>query len=151
MDRYTHGQKRKEKTSQKPRRIFQKGWPSDDNLGRSRLTASAARDILTAAALLSTRESNTLPGPVRAATTATQNVDVGGRAADATRNTIDGKARNGDAGGGGTSRTAVLVVLLDDDAVFGDAGECDVLVGYAGDGAGGAIDGLDANTWLYII
>ena len=97
----------------------------------NRLTASAARNILAAATLLSTGESNTLPGPVRAATTATQNVEAG----------------NGDAGGGGTSRTAVLVVLLDDDAVFSNAGERDVLIGYARDRAFGAINGLNANAY----
>jgi hypothetical protein len=43
-------------------------------------------------------------------------------------------------------RRAVLVVLLDDDAVVADVGERDVLVGHVGDGAGRFIDGLDAHT-----
>lgn len=109
------------------------------------LAASTARNILAAGTLLSTSNRNTLPSPVGAATFTTQNVDFGSRAGDATRNTIDGEIGDGDAGGGCTGRTAVLVVLLDDDAVFGDAGEGDALVGYAGDGAGGTVDGLDAD------
>lgn len=109
------------------------------------LAASTTRNILTAGTLLSTGNTNTLPSPVGAAALTTQNVDFGSRAGDATRNTVDGETGDGDAGGGCTGRTAVLVVLLDDDAVFGDAGEGDALVGYAGDGAGGTVDGLDAD------
>lgn len=146
MDRYTHGKKITDFT-EAPKEFFKEAGRL---VTSNRLTASTARNILTAAALLSTGEINTLPGPAGAATATTQNVDIGSRAADATRNTIDGEVGDGDAGGGCTGRTAVLVVLLNDDAVFGDARECDVLVGYAGDGAGGAIDGFDANAWLWI-
>jgi hypothetical protein len=117
-------------------------------MASSRLTASTTGDILTAATLLSTGDINTFPSPAGAAAATAQNVNISSRAADTTGDTIDGKTGNGDAGGGCTGRTAVLVVLLDDDAVFGDAGECDVLVGYAGDGAGGAIDGFDTDAYL---
>jgi hypothetical protein len=55
---------------------------------------------------------------------------------------------DGHTGSGGSSGRAVLVVLLDDNTVLGDARQSDVFVGDAGDGAGGTRDGLDANTVL---
>jgi hypothetical protein len=55
----------------------------------------------------------------------------------------DGDAASRRAGG-----RAVLVVLLDDDAVFADVGERDVLVGDGGDGAGRLVDCLDADAIL---
>ena len=59
---------------------------------------------------------------------------------------VDSQIGDGDTAGGGSGRAAVLVILLDDDTVLGDSGEGDVLVGDALDGAGSAVDGLDANT-----
>ena len=134
MNRQTE---RNETASQKPWNTFYKTATD--------LAASTARNVLAAGTFLSTGNRNTLPSPVRAATFTTQDVDIGSRASDATRNTIDGKTGNRDAGGGCAGRAAVLIVLLNDDAVFGDAGEGNALVGYAGDGAGGSVDGLDAD------
>lgn len=58
---------------------------------------------------------------------------------------VDSQIGDGDTAGGGSGRAAVLVILLNDDTVLGDSGESDVLVGDALDGAGGAVDGLDAD------
>jgi hypothetical protein len=132
-----HQTERNETASQKPWNTFYKTAAD--------LAASTARNVLAAGTLLSTSDRDTLPSPVGAATFTTQNVDIGSRARDATCNTVDGKTGNRDAGGGCAGRAAVLIVLLNDDAVFGDSGEGDALVGYAGDGAGGTVDGLDAD------
>lgn len=59
---------------------------------------------------------------------------------------VDSKTGDRDAGGGVTSWGAVLVVLLDNDTVIGDAREGDVFVGDAGDGSRSIVNGLDADT-----
>jgi hypothetical protein len=112
------------------------------------LAASTARNILALFTLLSTSEANALPSPVGAATATTEDIDISSRAADATGNTIDSKPSNGNTSGGNTGRRTVLIVLLDDNAVVSDVGECDVLVSNTGDGAGGARDGFDTDTLL---
>lgn len=58
-----------------------------------------------------------------------------------------GKTSDGDATGGSTGRAAVLVVLLNDDAVVRDSGKGDVLVCDVLDGASRAINGLDADAF----
>jgi hypothetical protein len=89
---------------------------------------------------------NAAPRPVGASTGSTKDVDISSAAGDSSLNVAHGQASNGDTIGGGSGRAAVLIVLLDDDTVLGDSGEGDVLVGDALDGAGGTIDGLDADT-----
>jgi hypothetical protein len=89
---------------------------------------------------------NATPRPVRASTGSTQDVDISSAAGDSSLNVAHGQASNRDAVSGGSGRAAVLIVLLDDDTVLGDSGEGDVLVGDALDGAGGTVDGLDADT-----
>lgn len=85
------------------------------------------------------------PGPVRAGTLGAQDVDVGGRGSDRAGNLANLEVGDGDAGGGSASRAAVLVVLLNDDTVLGNVGQGDAGVLDVGDGAGGAVDGLDAD------
>ena len=62
-------------------------------------------------------------------------------------NVVQGQTGDGDSVGGSTSWAAVLVVLLDDNPVFGDTRESDVLISDALDGAGSTGDGLDADTF----
>ncbi len=57
----------------------------------------------------------------------------------------EGEACDRDAAGGCAGGRTVLVILLYDDPVLGDAIEGDVLVCDAGDGASGLVDGLDAD------
>lgn len=46
------------------------------NIGRDKLTRDSLRDILAVGGLLAAAHFNTLPGPVRAATLATLDIDV---------------------------------------------------------------------------
>ena len=109
------------------------------------LARSDRRHILALAASLTTRDTVSRPGPVRAATVTAKNEDGGSAALDTAGNLLDSQAGNGDTGGGGSSRAAVLVVLLDDDTVLGDVGQLDVGEGHVRDGTGGLVDGLNAN------
>ena len=74
-------------------------------------------------------------------------MDISSAAGDSSLDVAHGQTSDGDTVGGGSGRAAVLVVLLNDDAVLGDSRERDVLVGDALDGARGSVYGLDANTW----
>jgi hypothetical protein len=58
----------------------------------------------------------------------------------------DGKVSDWDTSGWGSSWGTVLVILLDDNTIFGDVLEGDVLVCYAGDGTSCARDSFDADT-----
>ena len=44
-----------------------------------------------------------------------------------------------------------LVILLNDNAVLGDAAESDIFIGNAGDGSSGVVDGLDADAVLGVL
>lgn len=109
------------------------------------LARSAGRHTRALAALLTTSEGVSSPGPVLAAAVTAEDVDVSTAALNGTGNLLNLEAGNGDTGGGLAGRAAVLVILLNDDTVLGDSGESDVLVGDALDGTGGAVDGLDAD------
>lgn len=85
------------------------------------------------------------PGPVRAASGTAKDVDVGSSRCNRASDSFNVQVGDGDTCRRGTSRAAVLVVLLDDDAVLGDTREGDVLVGDILDGPGGAVYSLDAH------
>lgn len=57
---------------------------------------------------------------------------------------VERQSRNGHSVGRRARRRAILVVLLDHDAVLADVGERDVFIGHGGDGAGRLENGLDA-------
>lgn len=123
---------------------------ANDLLNRGNLAASTARHVLALAASISTLNTNTAPVPARASARSTQNIHISRAARNGTLDVVQSEAGNGDTVGGGTSRAAILVILLNDDAVLGDAGKSDVLVGDALDAAGLAVDGLDANAVLRV-
>ena len=114
------------------------------------LTSSWTRHIRARRALLSTRDANTSPGPVRAASAATKDVNLRSTTRHATCNTADGEAGNGHSSRGLAGGASVLIVLLDDDAVLCDVGQLDVLVCHALDRARCPGDGLDANAVIRI-
>lgn len=111
-----------------------------------RLARSARRNVLALIRLLATGDADTLPGPVRAAALAAEDVDGGGLAGNGASDTVDSEVSDGDTGGGLAGGATVLVVLLDDDTVLLDVLEGDVLVGHAADRAGSTRDGLDTDT-----
>jgi hypothetical protein len=90
---------------------------------------SAAWDVLAAGVGLTTGDVDILPGPVSARAIAAENVDVISIAFHGARDAIHGEVRDGDTIGRGAGRRAVLVVLLNDDAVLRDTRDRDVLVG----------------------
>ena len=108
--------------------------------------AGAAGDVGAAGAL--NTASDTVAGPLPAGAGALSAEDVGldTLGGHGTSDAGDGEVGDGNTGGGRACRRAVLIVLLDDDAVLGDVGEGDVLVGDVRDGTSSARDGLDADT-----
>ena len=96
------------------------------------------------AASLAASNADTRNSPVRARSA--EDV-VGARIrADGPSDVRQGDVGDRDAIGGRASRRAVLVVLLDDDTVRRDSGESDAGVCDVLHAAGGAGDGLDADT-----
>lgn len=86
------------------------------------LASSRARNVRALGALLAASDGVARPSPVGASALGAQDVDGHGVGGDAAGHALDGQAGDGDAGGGSAGGRAVLVVLLDDDAVFGDLG-----------------------------
>ena len=84
------------------------------------LASSRARNVGALGALLAAGDGVAGPGPVGAGALGAQDVDGRGVGGDAASDALDGQAGDGDAGGRGAGGRAVLVVLLDDDAVLGD-------------------------------
>lgn len=92
---------------------------------------------------------NIRPSPTSASTTSTgdNNIITSACNSAASRDVLDGQVSDGDSAGGGSSiKISTVVVLLDEDAVFGDGAEGDAAVGNAGDGSGVALGGLDADS-----
>lgn len=121
-------------------------WPRPDldPLGRRNLARHAGGLVL-AGRVVATGQVNAGPGPVGAAALAAENVDGGGVGVDGAGDAVHGQALDGDVVGGLAGGPAVLVVLLDDDALLVDVGELDVRVGDVGHVAGLVDDGLDAD------
>ena len=88
------------------------------------LASSRAGDVRALAALLAAGDGVARPSPVGARALGAQDVDGHGVGGDAASHALNGQASDGDAGGGGAGGRAVLVVLLDDDAVLSDLGGC---------------------------
>lgn len=105
---------------------------------------STAGDALAGGRSLATSDLVASPGPILSRSA--ENVDVGTLGDNITNDVGDGDVGDGNARSGLTGGRAVLVILLDDDAVLADVLEGDMVVDDVGHGAGGARDGLDANT-----
>ena len=78
---------------------------------------SATRHVL-AIGLLTTSHGNILPSPVRTASLTAEDVCVFGGRGYSASNTGDGEISDRDAGGWVTGRTAVFVILLDNNAIL---------------------------------
>lgn len=146
--------------------ISPKRWPISSS--GKRLARSAVGDAGALGAGLATSDGNRLPGPVGAGTVSAEDVDLGSIVLNGALDAIQSQAGDRDAVGGVASGRAVLVVLLDDDAVLGDAGEgayrmsvsvcleCEdgeclhVAVGNVGNLARSVVDGLDADAVLRV-
>ena len=114
-------------------------------LRTQKLTRCTGRHILTLITLLAARDVDTLEGPVGAAAFTAENVHGHSIIADRAGHTVDSDIGDLDVVTGLASRAAVLVVLLDNDAVVGDSGQLDVGVSDVADGAGLIDNGLDAH------
>lgn len=111
------------------------------------LALGVARDVLALSAGLATADANAVPGPARASARGTQDVDIRGTAVNCALDVAQSQTGDGDAVGRSTSGAAVLVVLLNHNAVVGDPRKSDVLVGDALDGASRTVDSLDTDTY----
>jgi hypothetical protein len=99
---------------------------AESRLAAGRLAAGNAGDVLAAGAGFATGELDARPSPVRAGTRGAQNVDIGSGARDGPGNLAHLQVGDGNTAGGGASGAAVLVVLLNDNTVLGDAAQGDV-------------------------
>lgn len=108
-------------------------------------SSTTAGDVLALGALLSTSHAVTRPGPAGAGALTAKQVDIGAGRGNSTLDAGDGEVSDWDTSGGGTSGAAVLIVLLDDDAILGNVAQGDVVVGDSGDLASSTGDGLDTN------
>jgi hypothetical protein len=94
----------------------------------SPLAGSATGHVRAAGAFLTTRDTDARPSPAGASTRSAKNVNVRGRAIYCSMNIAERQTRDRHTVGRCACGRAVLVILLDDDAVLADAGERDVLV-----------------------
>lgn len=117
---------------------------------KEHLARRTRRNIRTSRTRLPARHLIPTPRPIRARATATQDINISARALHSARNPANREPRNRHARRRRPRRAAVLVVLLDDDAVLGDARQRDVLVGDVLDGARRVVDGLDAHAVLRV-
>lgn len=89
---------------------------------------AASRRIVAAASLTAASDGDIGEGKVRAAVRAAKNVVVIGIVSRCALNIVEGDTADGNAIGWVTSSTTIEVVLLDIDAIVGDARDGDVLV-----------------------
>lgn len=111
-------------------------------------TRSSIRNILTRITFFSARDIDTLPSPILAASIAAEDIDRSSVVRHGARHAIDGEIGDRDPVRRFACRAPVLVVLFDDDSIIGDVGQLDVGVRDLRDGAGGTVDGFNANAIL---
>lgn len=112
------------------------------------LSRSARRPgghILAFAAGLSASEVHAAPGPVAAAAITAQDVDFHRIGLQGASDSIHSQVGDRDAVSGRPSRRAVLIVLLNHDAVVGNSRDSDVGESHVAHGASGFVDGLNTN------
>jgi len=113
--------------------------------------ASATWNILAFGTCLATRNANIIPSPIRAGSTSAENIDVGRTALDSARHAVERQISDRDATGWGSGRAAILIILLDDNAVVCNARKRNILVSHVGDRASGIVDSLNADTVLAVL
>lgn len=109
------------------------------------LARSTAGNVLALCRSLATSDAGLAPSPVGTATLAAKNVNVSTARCNSAADARYSEAGDGDAGGRSSSGRTILVVLLDDDTVFGNVGQSNARVRDSADFTGGAVDGLDAD------
>lgn len=110
------------------------------------LALSRARNISTLGGSLPARNANPTPSPISARPAATKDIDIGSRASNCSGNSIQLQLVNLNTISRRASWRSILIILLDNDAVFLDTAEFDVRVCDACNAASCTGDGLDANT-----
>ena len=89
------------------------------------LALGRARDVGALGRSLATGDGDVRPSPVGAGALGAEDVDIGGGGFDGARDATERQICDWDAGGWRPGGRAVLVVLLNDHAVLGDAREGD--------------------------
>lgn len=114
------------------------------------LARGARWDVRALRARLSPSDLVARPSPVRAGALSAQDINISCARRDRTSDLLDHEIGDRDARGRLPGRAAVLVVLLNDDAVLGDPAERDVRVRDVGDRARRAVHRLDAHAVLRV-
>ena len=114
------------------------------------LARSHRRVVFASSRLLSPSNLHIVPSPVRAATRSTKKIDISSLTVHSTSHALQLDIRNSDTVRGLTRRLAILVILLDNDAVIGDAGHNNVRVRDLRHGTSGTRDGLNSDGVLGI-
>jgi hypothetical protein len=112
--------------------------------------ARAAGDSRALGRLLAARDLVARPLPARASTRSAKNVGVGTSTSNANSVISHGKASDRNAGSGFAGGRTILVVLLNNNTVLGDAGEDVARVSDAGDLSSSTVDSLDTETVLRV-
>lgn len=108
------------------------------------LARSSSGDSLALVRLLATSDTVASPGPVLAA--GAENVNVGSARLDSANDLVDGDISDGNTSTGSTLGRAVVIILLNDDAVLGNVLEGDRVILDIGNRACRSINSLDADT-----
>jgi hypothetical protein len=112
------------------------------------LAESAAGDILAASALLATCDADARPRPAGTSTRGTKDINICSATLDCALNVAECQTCDRHTIRRRACGRAVLVVLLDNDAVLADVRERDVFVSHSGNRAGRFVDGLYAHAVL---
>lgn len=93
----------------------------------------------------SSRDIDISPGPVRAASGTAEDENVSGITVYRSLDIIQSKIGNGDTVRRSPRRTAVLIILSDDDAVIGDSRQRNIFICDTRYGASGIVNCLDTH------
>lgn len=110
------------------------------------LARRTRRHVLAATAGLAAGDVHAAPGPVAAATVATENVHFHCVGLHRTGDTLNGQVRDGNTIGGSAGRRTILIILFNHNAVVGDTRERNVGESHFADGASSIVNSLDADS-----
>lgn len=111
-----------------------------------RLARCARRNILAIVAGRAASQTDIAPSPIRTAIFGAQDIHLHRIILERTGDAIHGETGDWHTVGWGARGRAILIVLLDHDAVIGDTRESDVRKGHIADRTSSIIDCLDANS-----